>query len=57
MLTALAGKIPDEEWVGELLWVLTALAKRHDIVAENALRRYAVRYRQRLEDGLAAGQA
>ncbi len=51
-LDALMGDELTEDSLGELLWVLTALAKEHDVVAENALRRYAVRYRQQVENEL-----
>ena len=45
-LVALVGDDPDEARVGELLWTLVALAKEHDINAENALRAYAVAFRR-----------
>ena len=51
-LVALLGPQPDEETVGSVLWTLTALARENDVVAENALRRYAVAYRKAAEDGL-----
>lgn len=45
-LVALLGDDPDEASVGELLWQLTALAKQHDINAENALRSHVVNFRR-----------
>lgn len=50
-LAALLGAEPDEEAVGRLLWVATALAREHGVVAENALRRYAVMVRAQVEGG------
>ncbi len=45
-LVALVGDEPDEIRVGEILWTLVALAKEHDIDAEDALRAYAVAFRR-----------
>lgn len=39
----------DEERLGALLWQLVALAHRHDLNAEDALRSYAVRFRQEVQ--------
>ncbi|MBK8798220.1 MAG: MazG family protein [Anaerolineales bacterium] len=47
-LVALLGATPDEARVGEVLWQLVALAHAHDVSAEDALRGYAVRFRQGL---------
>ena len=54
--TALAGAYPtlatavgpalDEERLGAILWQLVAIAHRHDLNAENALRSYAAHYRE-----------
>lgn len=51
-LAELLGPEPDEVAVGEALWVLTALAREHGVVAENALRAYAVAYRRAAENRL-----
>jgi tetrapyrrole methylase family protein/MazG family protein len=51
-LTGMLGPDISEDSVGELLWVLAAFAREHGIVAENALRRYAVTYRHKVEDSL-----
>ncbi len=45
-LVALVGDDPDERTIGELLWQLVALAKEHDVNAENALRAHGVRFRR-----------
>ncbi len=45
-LAHLLGDAPDAETVGALLWTLVALAHRHDINAEDALRSYAVAFRK-----------
>ena len=45
-LVALVGDAPDERTIGELLWQLVALAKEHDVNAENALRAHSVRFRR-----------
>ncbi|MFO7631986.1 MAG: MazG family protein [Caldilinea sp.] len=46
-LAALLGVAPDEARIGELLWQLVALAHTQDVNAENALRSYVSRFRQR----------
>lgn len=48
-LTALIGDSASETSIGELLWTLTAIAREHNVVAEDALRRAVVRYRQRMQ--------
>lgn len=52
---ALAALLPpgsDAAALGRLLWQLTALAKARDLQAEAALREYAVRFRERADDGI-----
>ena len=44
-LVASLGQRIDAEAVGQALWQLVALAKEHDIIAEDALREQAVRFR------------
>jgi XTP/dITP diphosphohydrolase len=44
-LAAAVGPALDEERLGSLLWQLVAIAHRHDLNAENALRSYAAHYR------------
>jgi tetrapyrrole methylase family protein/MazG family protein len=51
-LTSVFGLDISEDSIGEVLWVLAALAREHGIVAENALRRYAVTYRHKVEDSM-----
>ncbi|MCC6458023.1 MAG: MazG family protein [Caldilineaceae bacterium] len=46
-LNQLLGDAPAAEVLGELLWQLVALAHQHDLNAEDALRAYAVAFRQR----------
>lgn len=46
-LAALAGPLPTEESLGEVLWTLVALAQQHGVDAEDALRSYAVAYREK----------
>lgn len=50
-LAHLLGDAPDAETVGALLWQLVALAHRHDINAEDALRSYAVVFRRKMGSG------
>jgi uncharacterized protein YabN with tetrapyrrole methylase and pyrophosphatase domain len=45
-LAALLGARLDEGRLGALLWQIVALAHAHDLNAEDALRAYAVRFRQ-----------
>jgi tetrapyrrole methylase family protein/MazG family protein len=45
-LGAALGRDPDEKALGALLWQLVALAHRHDLNAENALRAYTTAFRQ-----------
>ena len=47
-LTALLGDSPTQAKVGQVLWVLAALAHRHEIDAEDALRSYLVHQRAQL---------
>lgn len=49
-LATLLGENPSAEALGELLWQLVALAHQHNIDAEDALRAYAVAFRQRHEE-------
>jgi uncharacterized protein YabN with tetrapyrrole methylase and pyrophosphatase domain len=46
-LTQLLGEAPTAKALGELLWQVVALAHQHDLNAEDALRAYAVAFRQR----------
>ncbi len=48
-LVALVGDAPDERTIGKLLWQLVALAKEHDVNAENALRTQSVRFRRTVD--------
>jgi tetrapyrrole methylase family protein / MazG family protein len=48
-LAALLGDAPSAEQLGALLWQLVALAHTHDLNAEDALRAYAVRYKEQHE--------
>lgn len=48
-LGRLLGDAPDAETVGALLWEVVALAHRHEINAEDALRAYAVAFRSQHE--------
>lgn len=45
-LARLLGDAPDAEGIGALLWALVALAHRHGVNAENALRSYAMAFRR-----------
>ncbi len=45
-LAAAVGPALDEARLGALLWQLVAIAHRHDLNAENALRSYAAHYRE-----------
>src|SRR5262249_28051728 len=45
-VSALLGDAPTEESLGALLWQIVALAHQHDLDAEDALRAYAVAFRQ-----------
>jgi tetrapyrrole methylase family protein/MazG family protein len=45
-LSKLLGSSPNAERLGELLWQMVALAHQHDLNAEDALRAYAVAFRQ-----------
>jgi tetrapyrrole methylase family protein/MazG family protein len=49
-LAAAFGSQPDEQVLGALLWQVVALAHRHNLNAENALRAYAVAFRQAAVD-------
>jgi tetrapyrrole methylase family protein/MazG family protein len=44
-VAAALGSQPDEQVLGALLWQLVAIAHRHDLNAESALRAYAVQFR------------
>ena len=48
-LGALLGNAPTAAALGELLWRVVALAHQHDLDAEDALRAYAVHFRQQHE--------
>ena len=48
-LSTILDDAPTEEGVGKLLWQIVALAHQHDIDAEDALRAYAVQFRQRAD--------
>ncbi len=48
-LDTLLGASPTADALGELLWQVVALAHQHDLDAEDALRSYAVGFRQRHE--------
>src|SRR5690606_37937809 len=48
-LASLLGESPTAERLGELLWQMVALAHKHDLDAEDALRAYTVAFRQRHE--------
>jgi tetrapyrrole methylase family protein/MazG family protein len=45
-LAALLGESPSAETIGALLWQMVALAHEYHVEAEDALRAYAVRFRQ-----------
>ena len=52
-LGKILGESPTEEEVGALLWQVVAIAHHHDLDAEDALRSYAVNFRQRYDEGMA----
>jgi tetrapyrrole methylase family protein/MazG family protein len=49
-LAAIFARQPDEARLGALLWALVALAHTHDLDAEDALRAYAVGFREEAEE-------
>ena len=50
-LAALFEDVPDADALGRLLWQLVALAHERGLNAEDALRTYAVGFRERVADG------